>query len=92
MDILYETQISIPIYQICLLLLLSTLSLLFGRVREALFVNYLFTLYWGYISNRQVLFGTGVENMGYFTFAYFGFGLLIIFLALAGFLSHRERK
>jgi hypothetical protein len=45
MDIIYSTELAIPLYQVGLLLVFSTLGLLFGRVRMALIINYLFALY-----------------------------------------------
>jgi len=89
MDILQSTELSVPLFQIVLLLLISTLALLFGRVKLALLVNYLFTLYWGYIFNRDVLVGANLEKMDYFHTFYFGFGFLIVIMALIGFLSNR---
>ncbi|MBW2566672.1 MAG: hypothetical protein JRE24_07285 [Deltaproteobacteria bacterium] len=73
-----------------LLLALSTLALLLGRVKLALLVNYLFALYWGYIFNRELLVGSDLEKLDYFTALYFGLGAVIVVLALAGFLTHRE--
>ena len=90
MDVFYATEIVVPMPQITLLLILSTLALLFGRMKLALLMNYIFTLYWGYIANRDYLLGHA-ESAGYFLFAYFGFGLAVVVIALVGFLSHTER-
>lgn len=40
MEFIYETQLTIPLYQIGLLLLLSTLALIFGRVKLGLLIIY----------------------------------------------------
>ena len=86
------TPLYVPLYQILLLLLVTTLALLFGRVHLALIVNYIFTLYWGYILNRDVLMGgEGVAGASLFTGVYFGLGLVVVVLALIGFLSARQR-
>ncbi len=90
MDFLYTTELVIPLYQIGLLLLISTFALLFGRMKVALLTNYLFALYWGYILNRNILVGTKFENVEYFTAAYFGFGIVIIAVALVGFMTSNE--
>jgi hypothetical protein len=82
MELFYSTQVSIPITQIVLLLSISTLALLFGRLKLALLVNYLFTLYWGYLSNQGIM----TESQPYI-FVYFGFGLTVIILAMIGFLT-----
>ena len=90
MDFLHSTELTVPLIQIVLLLSVSTLALLGGRVKLALLVNYLFTLYWGYVSNRELLVGENLEKMDYFHTFYFGFGLLVVVMALIGFLQGRE--
>jgi len=90
MDILYSTYLSVPMVQISLLLLISTIALLYGRVKLALLINYCFTLYWGYILNMDVLRETESSVTGTFTYMYFGFGLVIIMLAIAGFITQRD--
>ena len=71
-----------------LLLLFGTVALLFGKVKLALLINYLFTLYWGYGINRDYLVGSGFQHVDGYTLLYFGFGLIIAALALLGLLSH----
>lgn len=85
MDILLSTHLSVPMMQIALLLALSTIALIFGRIKLALLVNYSFTLYWGYLSNIDVLTETGIYQVTQFTFLYFGFGMLVLLLAIIGF-------
>jgi len=92
MDFFSSTLIPIPLYQIGLMLLISTLSLFFGKLRLALLVNYVFTLYWGYFINREMLLGQGLEKLDIFLAAYFVFGLLVAFLAAAGFLISSPGK
>ncbi len=89
MEFFCVTELVIPAVQMALLLALNTLSLLFGRIKLALLITYSFTLYWGYVLNREYLMETGPEGMGGFVFIYFGFGLTVIFFALAGFLAHQ---
>ena len=90
MDFLQTTQLAVPISQIALLLALSTLALLFGRLLLALSLNYAFSLYWGYILNRELLFGSNLEKIDHFNATYFGFGLAIVLLALIGFFVHSD--
>lgn len=85
MEFLHTAEVTIPIIQISLLLLISTLALLFGRVKLALLINYLFTLYWGYIANEAFMASSTFNTM-----AYFGFGILIIILAMLGFFTAAE--
>lgn len=90
MEFFYTTNLSIPIYQIGLLLAISTLTMLFGRIKLALLINYLFTLYWGYILNRDILVGNKFENVESFSAIYFGFGIIIVMLALFAFMTQNE--
>ena len=82
------TELSVPLLQIGLLLMLSTTALLCRRVKLALIINYIFTMYWGYVYNRH-LFGS-VENLDRFTLFYFGFGLGVVILAVIGFLAYQD--
>jgi hypothetical protein len=90
MEMFFNTNLTIPINQIILLLLLSTLALLFGKIKIALIINYLFTLAWGYIFNRDNLMTTGYENMEIFAIVYFGFGIGVILIASFAFICHRD--
>ncbi len=91
MEMLYSTELAIPLYQVGLLLVLSTLGLLFGRVKLALLINFIFTIYWGYWLNREQVVGTGIPEIDTFTIFYFGFGLLIVILVLIGFMLESNR-
>jgi len=90
MDALYSTNISVPMIQIALLLLIITLALLFGRMKMALIINYCFTLYWCYILNLDIIQGSVQAITSKFTYLYFGFGFIILMLALLGFVGHRD--
>jgi len=85
LDFFYSAELTIPLSQIVLLLTLSTLALFFGRVKLALLINYLFTLYWGYFLNRSLLSDFSINNGEHFMFIYFGLGIAITVLALIGF-------
>ena len=87
-DFFYTTETIIPIWQIMLLLLLSTLALLFGRVKLALLINYVFTLNWGYLSNQELIF-ENIVNVEFVAGIYFGVGALLAVLAGAGFLIQK---
>ncbi len=90
MDFFNSTELTIPISQIILLLSLSTLSLLFGKIKLGLLINYIFTMYWGFICHRDLLLDMAEQSSIYMYF-YFGFGLLVIILAMIGFIfQHYE--
>ena len=87
MELLHSAELSIPVAQISMLLVLSTLALLFGKVKLALLINYMFTLYWGYGFGWEYMQKYGFSNLDHFTYIYFGFGLVIVAMALIGFLA-----
>ena len=87
MESFQTMELSIPIAQMALLLLLSTAALLFGKVKLALLVNYIFTMYWGYGLTLEYLVDNGYQNVAPFTLLYFGFGLVIVALTIVGFLK-----
>jgi hypothetical protein len=92
MEIFSMTEISIPVVQMVLLLLLSTGALFFGKLKLALLINYLFTLYWGYGINRDFLVGAGYQHLSGFTVLYVGFGLIIAAVALVSLIIGPTRK
>ena len=85
-----ETTLSIPMIQIILLMLMSTLSLLFGKIRLALLINYIFILNWAYILNRDILIDISPTNFQYISVVYFVFGILIVMIAAFSFLFQRD--
>ena len=85
-----NTDLTIPIEQIIILLLLSTLALLFGKIKIALIINYVFTFLWGYVLNRDKLQVSGFEHPEIFTILYFLFGIGIILMAGFAFIFHRD--
>lgn len=90
MDIFFNTELAVPLFQIIILMLFSTVSLLFGKVRIALMINYVFTFYWAYIFNRDSLMGLGLNKFDHYTLLYFLFGLVTIIFALVGFLFQKN--
>lgn len=76
--------------QLILLMLMSTISLLFGKLKLALLVNYLFTLHWAYVSNQENLIELGFENFQLVSIIYFIFGLGIVLVAAFAFLFQKN--
>ena len=90
LEFLLTTNLAIPMVQLILLMLVSTISLLFGKLRLALIINYVFILHWGYISNRENLVEMGFENFVLISIVYFLFGLGIILVASFAFLFQKS--
>ena len=90
LDYFLNISISIPIIQLILLMLISTISLLFGKLKLALIVNYLFTLHWAYIANRDKLMDISSDNFEMFSLIYFIFGLGIVMTASFAFMFQKS--
>ena len=90
MDFFLNTDLTVPMIQIVILLLFSTVAMLFGKLRLALIINYVFTLHWAYIFNRDRYMDMGLEQFDLFTIVYFIFGLGVVLLATVAFLFNRE--
>ena len=91
MDLFYSIELSIPVVQITLLLILSTFALLFGRTRLALIINFVFTIYWGYFLSIDQFADSGLIG-GAYSAIYFGIGAIIVILAIIGFLRGDKEK
>lgn len=90
MDFLFSTEISVNLFQIMALLVLSTVALLYGMTRVALFINYVFILYWGYLANFDRVCDAQVQSIPNFSGVYVFFGFLIILLASFGLLVNND--
>ncbi len=90
MDMLFTMELVVPLHQIALLLILTTMALLLGKMKIALLINYIFTLYWGYFFNRD-LFRDYIDEAYPFYIIYFGLGIFVMIVAMIGFISHREK-
>jgi hypothetical protein len=90
MEIITSTQLTVPTVQLILLLGLSTIAVLIGRLRMALFINYGFTLYWGYVANFDLFVVQGVNKLTGYTVLYFSIGAVIVLLALVGLIMHHK--
>jgi cell division protein FtsX len=90
MDIIYSTNISVSLFQIMALLTLTTVALLYGMARVALFINYVFILYWGYLSNFDKFYDSQFHSVNAYSGYYVIFGIVIILLATAALLVRAE--
>ena len=90
MESLFTGVATIPVYQIMLMLIILTVSLLFGYLKLGIFLCYVFAFYWGNIFNIQSIFGNSDPTDAGVSFLAVGFGLIIVFLAMLGFLLNKE--
>jgi len=79
------TLITIPFMQLFLLIVVSTLFLLFRSLKFALLTNYLFTFYWGFSANFGKINFISTGNFPLFSFLYLGFGFMVAILVLLSF-------
>ena len=89
MGFFYSFEFSIPAVQVVWLLLMITTAQLFGKIKLALLVSYIFTLYWGYFLNREIIVNS-VNQGEYIILIYFGFGIAVVVLAIIGFMVKHE--
>jgi hypothetical protein len=90
MEAFLTTQISVPLFHILVLLSLTTLVLIFGYTRMALILNYIFLIYWSYLSNVLLYTEKGDLQLNRITLIYIAFGFVILLLAAMGFIHNRE--
>lgn len=84
MDMVMSTQLTVPLYQVGLLVIIVTFALLLGRAKAGVIATYVFTMYWGYWINLKAIIGSPIQ-FNLVTLIYFGFGIVITFLAFLGF-------
>jgi hypothetical protein len=87
METFTSTTITIPVVQLVLLILFSTLALLFGKQTLALLINYLFVFYWGFGANLQNQTALNPEVSVWFHSSYIIFGCLFVIFSLIGLLK-----
>ena len=86
MESLHEMQLTIPVAQMALFIVLISVCLLFARYKLGLSITFCFTFYWGFIYNKDVFFTT-LEGSSPFLFLYFFSGFLLLLFALFSFVS-----
>jgi hypothetical protein len=84
-DLFRTTLITIPFMQLFLLIVISTLLLLFGSLKFSLLTNYLFTFYWGFNVNFGKIDTVSINNFPLFSLVYLGFGSMVVMLVLLSF-------
>ena len=90
MDFLLNTNLTIPMVQLIMLMLISTIALLFGKLKLALLINYVFSMHWAYVANRENLIAMGFENFQLVSIIYFIFGLGIVLVAAFAFMLQKN--
>ena len=84
MDVLMSADLTVPAYQLAILLVVVVFSLLLAKPKLGLIVTFLFVMYWGYWTNLKAMVGSPIQ-FDTFTLIYFGFGVVITLIAFLGF-------
>lgn len=87
---LWTTNLSIPLIQILLVLTVGTLALVLGKMKWSLVVFCAGLIYWAYFRNPILKSTDGTFQMDAFSICFMGFGVVILFLALIGLLTHQD--
>ena len=90
MEAILSTEITIPLSRIMIALTLSTVALICGRVRLALFISYYFILYWSQIWNMSLFTESTVWKLSSPGFLLTGFFIMIVLLSMFGLIFHKE--
>lgn len=86
-----SVKLTIPIFQIILLLFFSVISFLLGRAKLALLVTYVFILSWLFIHNESTDPHIGGVDAGIIqALVFFGVGIIIVLLAIVAFVANRD--
>lgn len=90
MENFLSIQLTVPLFQVMVLLTIMTIALLFGFLKLGLLFCYIFIFYWGNLFSVRSIFENADPVNSTLSFFYIGFGLIITFLAMIGFLLNRN--
>ena len=90
MEAILSTQITVSLPQIILALSLSTIVLIFGHARLALFISYYFVLYWSQFWKISLFSESAVWILSSPGFLLTGFFIMIVLLSMFGLIFHKE--
>ena len=90
MEGILSTELTVSLHQIMLLLAMITIALLFGYLKTGLLITYGFLFFWSNMLEIRAVFDNTDPHLATASFLYLGFGLIIIFLAMVGFLLHKR--
>lgn len=82
MEFLFSTTNNITVFEVGLLLLSNATANFFGKTKLAMLVNLLFTLYWGFFLNYDMLFGSNTASE--YSSVFFVFAIVIIIFTVIG--------
>jgi len=84
-DFLTSSEFSIPLGQVALLVVVTSLCLISGKHKLGLLTSFAFAFYWGFIFNRENFFNIIGDSTGLYIYGFCGAAMLG--LAVVGFLQ-----
>ncbi|MCX5840915.1 MAG: hypothetical protein NTY16_05560 [Deltaproteobacteria bacterium] len=90
MEAILSAQITVSLPQIIIALSVSTIVLIFGHARFALFISYYFVLYWSQFWKIYLFAESAVWKLNSPGFLLTGFFIMIVLLSMFGLIFHKE--
>ncbi len=90
METIMSTIVEIPMSHIAVVLMISTIALLFGRIKLALFINYCFIVYSGHLWDVALFSEVNETKLNTSAFVFMGFWIMTVLLAAVSLAFHKE--
>jgi hypothetical protein len=90
METIMSTIVEIPMSHIAVVLMISTIALLFGRIKLALFINYCFIVYSGHLWDVSLFSDVSDTKLNSSAFVFMGFWIMTVLLAAVSLTFHKE--
>lgn len=90
METIMSTIVEIPMSHIAVVLIISTIALLFGHIKLALFINYCFIVYSGHLWDVSLFNELSDTRLNTPAFVFMGFWIMTVLLAAVSLAFHRE--
>lgn len=90
METIMSTIVEVPMSHIAVVLMVSTVALLFGRIKLALFINYCFIVYSGHLWDFALFSDVSDTKLNTPAFVFMGFWIMAVFLAAISLAFHKE--
>lgn len=86
METFQTMELAVPLWQVALFVGLTTLFMLFRRVKLSLITSYLFSFYWGLIYNENTI-STLLGGSPFAPLAYLACGVVFLVLVIIAFMT-----
>jgi hypothetical protein len=90
MDTLLSTQTSIPMFQMIAVLIMITVTLIFGRIKLSLFIGYCAILCWSHIWDLPLFTESSVWKISGPAFLLTAVMIIFVLIAMLSLVYHKE--